>query len=128
MPDHREGDPSRLAKGEFARLIGVSRARVSQYIADGLPVAFDGRIDAIQGQEWIRGNLDPTHSVAAANREWADKMEKVHASVLAVPQRLRQRLPALTVDDIAEIEVELRLALDTAHFHSGAVFDDVRDK
>lgn len=111
MPDHREGDPSRLAKGEFARLIGVSRARVSQYIADGLPVAFDGRIDVAQGRAWIRANLDPTHSVAAANREWGDRMERVHANVLAVPRRLRQRLPDLTVEDAAVIEVELRRSL-----------------
>lgn len=111
MSDRWEGVPPRLAKGEFAKLIGVSRARVSQYIADGLPVAFDGRIDVGQGQAWIRANLDPTHSVAAANREWADMMEKVHTNVLAVPRRLRQRLPNLTVEDAAVIEVELRHAL-----------------
>lgn len=111
MSDRWEGVSPRLAKGEFARLIGVSRARVSQYIADGLPVAFDGRIDVDQGQAWIRANLDPAHSVAAANREWADMMEKVHANVLSVPRRLRQRLPNLTVEEAAVIEVELRHAL-----------------
>lgn len=111
MPDRWEEGSQRLAKGEFAKLIGVSRARVSQYIADGLPVAFDGRIDVAQGRAWVRANLDPTHSVAAANREWADRMERVHANVLAVPRRLRQRLPDLTVEDAAVIEVELRRAL-----------------
>jgi len=126
MCDLRQGDSQRLAKGEFAKLIGVSRARVSQYIADGLPVEFDGRIDAGRGRDWIKNNLDPTHSVAAANREWADRIERVRAGVLSVPLRLRQTLPHLTVDDTAVVAAELHRAFDIGLPSSGIAFDDVR--
>lgn len=120
MPNNGLGEPATLTKGDFAKLIGVSRARVSQYIADGLPVEFDGRIDIARGRQWMNANLDPTHSVAAANREWTDRMVKVRAGVLAVPSRLRQTLPHLTADDAATMEAELRRALDTA-FPSASV-------
>lgn len=114
MPNNDFGEPAALTKGEFAKLIGVSSARVSQYIADGLPVEFDGRIDVARGWQWMKVNLDPTHSVAAANREWTDRIVRVRASVLAVPSRLRQILPHLTADDVATIEAELCRALDGA--------------
>jgi len=128
MPNNGFGDPAALTKGEFAKLIGVSRGRVSQYIAGGLPVEFDGRIDVARGRQWMKANLDATHSVAAANREWTDRMVKVRAGVLAVLARMRLILPHLTADDVAKIEAELRRALDMASPSASIDPDDVRTK
>lgn len=48
-----------VSKSTFARMIGVTKGRVSQLIAKGLPVRPDGKIDPVIGGEWIEQNLDP---------------------------------------------------------------------
>lgn len=45
-------------KAEFATRIGVTKGRVSQLIAQGLPVRADGQIDIETGLAWIENNLD----------------------------------------------------------------------
>jgi len=47
-------------------------------------------------------------------REWADALRKVRAAILAVPSRLRQRLPHLTAHDVEALDGELRRALEEA--------------
>lgn len=70
MPEaHAEGaigPPRFLRKGDFAKLVGVSPGRVSQMVADGLPVEGDGRIDVARGKLWIQANVSPTRSAAQA--------------------------------------------------------------
>ena len=46
-------------KTAFAARVGLTRGRVSQLIAEGLPVRADGRIDVETGLAWIEDNLDP---------------------------------------------------------------------
>jgi phage terminase Nu1 subunit (DNA packaging protein) len=46
-----------LSKSAFARHLGVSPARVSQYISQGLPVRWDGTIDTIAGEAWVLANV-----------------------------------------------------------------------
>ena len=47
------------SKTAFAARVGLTRGRVSQQIAEGLPVRADGRIDVETGFAWIENNLDP---------------------------------------------------------------------
>ncbi|HLH16234.1 MAG TPA: hypothetical protein VKX45_03395 [Bryobacteraceae bacterium] len=47
-----------LRKGELAQRVGVSAARVSQWVAAGLPVLPDGRVDLQQALDWITKNVD----------------------------------------------------------------------
>lgn len=46
-------------KTAFAARVGLSKGRISQLIAEGLPVRADGQIDVAQGLNWIETNLDP---------------------------------------------------------------------
>ena len=58
------GEPRTLRKIDFAKRVGVSPGRVSQMVADGLPVEADGRIDVARGELWIKANISPTRSAA----------------------------------------------------------------
>lgn len=50
---------SHETKTAFAARVGLSRGRISQLVAAGLPVRADGRIDVAAGLAWIENNLDP---------------------------------------------------------------------
>lgn len=73
MPEaHAEGvigEPKTLRKGDFAKLVGVSPGRVSQMVADGMPVDPNGRIDVARGKLWIQANVSPTRSAAQARTD-----------------------------------------------------------
>lgn len=47
-------------KTAFAERVGLSKGRISQLIAEGLPVRADGRIDVDAGLAWMERNLDPS--------------------------------------------------------------------
>lgn len=47
-------------KTEFAARVGLTKGRISQLVADGLPVRADGRIDVEAGLAWMERNLDPS--------------------------------------------------------------------
>jgi hypothetical protein len=49
-----------VRKGELAQRLDVSAARVSQWVAAGLPVLPDGRLDLQQALDWITKNVDRT--------------------------------------------------------------------
>lgn len=46
------------SKMDFADRVSVTKGRISQLIAQGLPVRADGRIDVNDGLSWIENNLD----------------------------------------------------------------------
>jgi transcriptional regulator with XRE-family HTH domain len=47
-----------LSKSELAERLGVSKGRVSQLVAQGLPVELDDRVDALAAAEWVLSNLN----------------------------------------------------------------------
>lgn len=47
-----------VTKAEFGRRISVSRNRVYQLVADGLPVTADGKVDVAKGKRWVAKHLD----------------------------------------------------------------------
>jgi len=47
------------SKTAFAARVGLTKGRISQLVAEGLPVRRDGRIDVDAGLAWIENNLDP---------------------------------------------------------------------
>ena len=57
-------------KTAFAARVGLTKGRISQLVAEGLPVRADGQIDVAVGLAWIEDNLDPSRrnkgGVAAA--------------------------------------------------------------
>ena len=48
-----------MTKTAYAQQIGVHQSRVSQYIAAGMPVRANGRIESAEASAWIRANTDP---------------------------------------------------------------------
>ena len=46
-----------IRKADFAREIGVTRARVTQMCARGLPVREDGRLNRVEALRWVRDNV-----------------------------------------------------------------------
>lgn len=46
-------------KTEFAARVGLTKGRISQLVADGLPVQPDGTIAIAEGLAWMEANLDP---------------------------------------------------------------------
>jgi hypothetical protein len=48
------------SKSELAGRLGLSKGRVSQMVADGLPVEPDGRVDALRAAQWVLDNLNDT--------------------------------------------------------------------
>ncbi len=57
--------PKRATKAEFARRVGLTRGRISQLVAQGLPVLPDGRIEVEAGLRWMEENLDPDRRARA---------------------------------------------------------------
>lgn len=51
-------------KADFARRVGLSRPRITQLAAKGLPVTPDGKVDVGAALEWMSRELDPTQRVA----------------------------------------------------------------
>jgi len=47
-----------IRKGEFARQVGVSAARVSQWVAAGMPVEAGGRLNLQRALAWVTENVD----------------------------------------------------------------------
>ncbi len=48
-----------ITKANFAREIGVSKARVSQLVKLGLPVLPNGRLQRREARDWYRANITP---------------------------------------------------------------------
>jgi transcriptional regulator with XRE-family HTH domain len=46
-----------LSKSELAERLGLTKGRVSQLLADGLPVEPDGVVDAVEAARWVLDNL-----------------------------------------------------------------------
>ena len=54
-----------LSKTEFAKRVGLTPARISQLISEGLPVRMDGKVNTTKAEAWINDNLDPRRREAA---------------------------------------------------------------
>jgi hypothetical protein len=49
--------PATITKSELGRLVGLSRQRVGQLVALGLPVRKDGKLDRSAALAWVRDNI-----------------------------------------------------------------------
>src|SRR5277367_6537824 len=53
-----------ISKAEFGRRIGLSKGRIYQLVAEGLPFSADRRIDFAKAMRWVDRNLDQHRRVA----------------------------------------------------------------
>ncbi|MFN3348889.1 hypothetical protein [Pseudorhodoplanes sp.] len=78
--------PGVATKAEFAARVGLTRGRISQLIAQGLPVRPDGRIEVEAGLQWMEDNLD------ADRRNKGGTQASAAAPTLAEAKRLHEIL------------------------------------
>lgn len=95
-----------LSKRGFGERIGVSPGRVSQMIADGLPVEPNGRIDIAKGKAWVAANVDQ-------NRRRA----RVDGGLFDSPKREREdaeaRIASLKAERLADRLIDREETLRT---------------
>lgn len=73
-------------KTAFAARVGLTKGRISQLVAEGLPVRADGQIDVAVGLAWIEDNLDP----ARRNKGGAAATPARVSTTLAEAKRLHE--------------------------------------
>ncbi len=103
--------PKTLRKADFARLVGVTPARVSHWVAKGLPVAATGRVNVEDGQKWIEENVDQARRETWKHASEADPPEVpkfrfaqiIHSSPATVSRYVKAGLP---VEPNGRINVE----------------------
>jgi hypothetical protein len=49
--------PEKLSKTQLAAILGVTKGRISQMVALGMPVEPDGSVDSAAANRWIEGNI-----------------------------------------------------------------------
>ena len=57
-----------ILKSQFAARLKVSKTRVSQMVAMGMPTTPDGRINVPDALKWIEEHIDTSHRNAVPNR------------------------------------------------------------
>lgn len=57
-----------VSLAEFARIMGVDRSQPTRWVAAGMPLLPDGRVDAETASEWVRNNIDPSAARTARYR------------------------------------------------------------
>jgi hypothetical protein len=85
-----------ISKTALAARLHVSCARVSQFVAMGMPTLPDGRVDLLDAADWVACTIDP--GVAAPSR-----------AVRAAKSILAQR-PTLSPEDVRALRKALMAA------------------
>lgn len=100
-----------LKKGDFARLVGVTPARISQLVGQGLPVEPDGLIDEEKAKAWldrrrahVAARITPE---APAPRAEGPKADSLHDQLLIEKIRREAATASLTVVKVGERQGEL---------------------
>ena len=97
----REALPATLSKKAFAKLLGVSQARISQLIASGLPLQPNGRIDPREGRAWIVANTDPNRRRIDAEPEergYVTPRARLEAAQAEIMQLKAEKLAGSLID------------------------------
>ena len=58
---------TRMSRSAFARHLGISPARVTQYVKAGMPSYYDGSLNTERAERWIRKN------VRTSRNGWTDR-------------------------------------------------------
>jgi predicted transcriptional regulator len=56
-----------LTKTAFAKHLGLSPSRISQYIRAGMPTRWNGLVNIADGERWIR------RRIRTARNKWSDR-------------------------------------------------------
>ena len=73
-----------ITKSGLAKLIGISKARVSQYVQEGMPVRPDGKLDKAEVLDWVDHYIfRPDRPSAKRQAEVNQLEEKFHTAIEA---------------------------------------------
>ncbi len=75
-----------ITKSRLAQLIGVSKARISQYVREGMPVRPDGKLNQREVLNWIDDWIAPPDKPPASKRAEVRQLEKEFDTVVAAAQ------------------------------------------
>lgn len=106
--DAQELQPETLSKKGFAEHLGITPGRVSQLIAQGLPVEPNGRVNVDKATGWYRRNVDP-------NRRQASAGDRLPVSSRGEYDRIRAERARLALDRESGALVD-RAAVERAVF------------
>ena len=106
--DAQELQPETLSKKGFAEHLGITPGRVSQLIAQGLPVEPNGRVNVDRATGWYRRNVDP-------NRRQASAGDRLPGSSRGEYDRIRAERARLALDRESGALVD-RAAVERAVF------------
>ena len=106
--DAQELQPETLSKKGFAEHLGITPGRVSQLIAQGLPVEPNGRVNVDKATGWYRRNVDP-------NRRQASAGDRLPGSSRGEYDRIRAERARLALDRESGALVD-RAAVERAVF------------
>ena len=71
-----------ISKSGLAKLIGVSKSRVSQYVKEGMPVRPDGKLNQGEVLNWIDDWIAPPDKPPASKRAEVSQLEKEFDTVV----------------------------------------------
>ncbi len=89
----------RVLRAEFARLMGVSRQTVSEWVEKGwLTVGADNRIDPSKGAKEVYGNMDPLRAQAHVMRDAMDGRHELELEIEALRNELAETKQRIVYD------------------------------
>lgn len=106
-----EQPPSSMSKKGFAEHVGVTQGRISQLIAQGLPVEPSGRIDVTRGVAWLRANIDSNRRRADLPGEAATPFPTAPLSPQGAKTLAEARIAELKAERLAGSLLNRRAAL-----------------
>ena len=105
--DMPEVELETLPKGAFAKKLGVVPGRITQMIAQGLPVEPDGRINVEAGVAWYRANVNSNRRNAFGDLDDGTRSAK------ADRDRAEARIAQLKAEKLAGSLIDRRKTLAT---------------
>lgn len=69
-------------KAALARELGLTRGRISQYIASGMPVLPDGRVDVSEAKRWVAENVVRPDRVTSEGYHEAKRIDAIFRAKL----------------------------------------------
>ncbi|MBU8544329.1 MULTISPECIES: hypothetical protein [Roseomonadaceae] len=131
-----------VKRAEAARILNVSKARITQYVKDGMPSLADGSIDIDAARRWLNDNIDPAKragwATAKAQREPARRLgefvpftaypDPTHRGFAVAACAAILQMPTHVVKAAADIGLNQRQAEQLADLAMTFLWGDLEDK
>lgn len=100
-----------ISKADFARELGVSRTRVTQFSKMGMPVRPDGKLVREKALAWVRSNILPPEDAAAHDQSgFATQRARLTAARADLAEMDRLTKAGKLIDRAAVVEMNAKVA------------------